>query len=239
MLANRFSGLTVLCAAVTSLSAALPAALAQSNIDPANKVAWGENIGWTNWHDAGSPASTQGVRIGATFLSGFIWTENVGWINVGDGEPANGVEYANLTGTDFGVNRDSGTGELYGLAWGENIGWLTFDGGGLATPPNPARIVNESGTCRLRGYIWGENIGWINLDDATRFAAAFGVCDPCDLPGDLEPDGDVDLTDLATLLGHFGTLSGGTAADGDMDGDGDVDLGDLTVLLSHFGTACP
>jgi hypothetical protein len=238
MLANRRCRMAVLCAAATSLSAALPAALAQSNIDPANKSAWAESIGWTNWHDAGSPAGTQGVRIGATFLSGFIWAENVGWINVGDGSPANGLEYVNATGTDFGVNRDAGTGELYGLAWGENIGWMNFDGGGLATPPNPARLVNESGICRLRGYVWGENIGWINLDDSAYFIAVSDACDPCELPGDLEPDGDVDLTDLATLLANFGTLGGATQSDGDMDGDDDVDLSDLTALLSAFGSAC-
>jgi probable HAF family extracellular repeat protein len=60
---------------------------------------------------------------------------------------------------------------------------------------------------------------------------------PC--TGDLDSDGDVDLADLATLLSHFGTLSGATPADGDTDGDGDVDLGDLAALLSNYGTACP
>ena len=59
---------------------------------------------------------------------------------------------------------------------------------------------------------------------------------PC--PGDLNADGQVNLADLATLLGHFGTLSGATPAQGDTDGDGDVDLSDLTLLLANFGTSC-
>jgi Dockerin type I domain len=231
--------LTSFVLATTVLSAALPTVSAQTNIDPAHKSSWGENIGWTNWHDAGSPAGTQGVRIGDTFLSGFIWAENVGWINVGDGTPANGIEYANATGADFGVNRDPGNGELFGLAWGENIGWINFDGGALATPPNPARIVDESGVCRLRGYAWGENVGWINLDHATHFISATGVCDPCDLPGDTEPDGDVDLTDLAILLTNFGLPSGQTRQTGDVNGDGGVNLTDLSLLLANFGSNCP
>ena len=52
------------------------------------------------------------------------------------------------------------------------------------------------------------------------------------VPGDLDGDGDVDLTDLSILLGEFGCTSGCTA---DIDGDGDVDLTDLSILLSNFG----
>jgi hypothetical protein len=57
--------------------------------------------------------------------------------------------------------------------------------------------------------------------------------------GDLDGDGDVDLTDLAQLLGHYGTTSGATYADGDLDFDGDVDLSDLAELLGAYGTAYP
>lgn len=55
---------------------------------------------------------------------------------------------------------------------------------------------------------------------------------------DLNGDGRVDLTDLATLLAHFGLTSGATPADGDTDGDSDVDLSDLTTLLGRFGASC-
>jgi hypothetical protein len=57
-------------------------------------------------------------------------------------------------------------------------------------------------------------------------------------PGDLDGDGDVDLTDLSMLLAHYGMTSGASYADGDLDGDGDVDLDDLTGLLSHYGEIC-
>jgi len=53
--------------------------------------------------------------------------------------------------------------------------------------------------------------------------------------GDLDHDGDVDLNDLAQLLGNYGTTSEATYEMGDIDGDGDVDLGDLAALLGNYG----
>jgi hypothetical protein len=56
--------------------------------------------------------------------------------------------------------------------------------------------------------------------------------------GDLDGDGDVDLSDLSQLLAHYGTTSGAEYEDGDLDGDGDVDLADLAALLAVYGTNC-
>ena len=55
------------------------------------------------------------------------------------------------------------------------------------------------------------------------------------IPGDLDLDGDVDLSDLATLLSNYGAVGGVQYKDGDIDGDGDVDLSDLAELLAHYG----
>lgn len=57
--------------------------------------------------------------------------------------------------------------------------------------------------------------------------------------GDLDGDGDVDLSDLSQLLAHYGMTSGAEYEDGDLDGDGDVDLSDLSALLAVYGTTCP
>ena len=62
--------------------------------------------------------------------------------------------------------------------------------------------------------------------------SGYGVC-----LGDLDDDGDVDLSDLAQLLANYGS-SGMTYEDGDLDGDGDVDLADLAGLLAVYGTSC-
>ncbi|MBI4130843.1 hypothetical protein HY468_05995, partial [Candidatus Roizmanbacteria bacterium] len=56
---------------------------------------------------------------------------------------------------------------------------------------------------------------------------------PTSVPGDTDGDGDIDLSDLTTLLTNFGRSGGGLP--GDTDGDNDVDLADLTTLLSNFG----
>ncbi len=55
---------------------------------------------------------------------------------------------------------------------------------------------------------------------------------------DLDDDGTVGLSDLSTLLTHFGLGSGAAADDGDLDQDGDVDLADLSALLEVFGLVC-
>ena len=67
-----------------------------------------------------------------------------------------------------------------------------------------------------------------------EFAPAGPAC-----PGDLDGNNAVDLSDLSTLLAHFGTPSGAMYADGDLDGNGTVDLSDLTLLLANFGSTCP
>ncbi len=57
------------------------------------------------------------------------------------------------------------------------------------------------------------------------------------VPGDLDSDGDVDLSDLAIVLGDFGcTQPPAATCPGDADGDGDTDLSDLAEVLANFGT---
>lgn len=56
--------------------------------------------------------------------------------------------------------------------------------------------------------------------------------------GDIDADGDVDLSDLGVVLAGYGTPSGATLETGDLDGDGDVDLSDLGVVLARFGQPC-
>lgn len=56
--------------------------------------------------------------------------------------------------------------------------------------------------------------------------------------GDLDGDNDVDLADLAELLGQYGEPGPWTYGDGDLNCDGDVDFTDLSALLAVYGTAC-
>ena len=208
------------------LLAASANALAQtSNVSPNAKHAWAENIGWLNFRDAGDPVASQGVRLDASFLSGFVWAENVGWINLGDGSPADQYQYDNADGSDCGVNLDPNTGELSGLAWGENIGWINFAGGAMANPAQPARL--DFSTRRLHGYAWSANTGWINLDHPEHFVS-FGC------PGDFNGDGLVNTLDVIAFLNAW-------AADddsADMNADGVIDTRDVLAFLNLWGAGC-
>jgi hypothetical protein len=57
------------------------------------------------------------------------------------------------------------------------------------------------------------------------------------LLGDLDCDGDVDLSDLADFLGAYGTCEGDEdyRADADFDDSGCIDLSDLADLLGNYG----
>jgi hypothetical protein len=99
---------------------------------------------------------------------------------------------------------------------------------------------------------------WLDDDVATDAGSAYifsvgpdadanGVMDVCECPadpsacpcpGDLDADRDIDLTDLAIQLAHYGTPGGAQPEDGDIDGDGDVDLTDLSLLLAAYGGSC-
>ncbi len=228
---------------VLFLAASSPC-LAATNVSPTLKFAWGENVGWLNWHDANGGEA--GVRVHATFLSGFIWAENIGWINLGS-QPNNGLAYANADSADFGVNIDPLTGELFGLAWGENVGWLNFDTRpALGSAGQHARLDYAAG--RLRGYVWGENLGWVNLDDAANYVAWIQPV-WVTIFADADDDQDVDQADFGSFQACF-SGEGIPAPDGcerfdrpsvgfprgDNDVDGD-DLAEFAACIS--GPAVP
>ena len=209
------SSIVLPAAALLALTAS--PVLAQSNIDPNHKFAWGENTGWLNWRDANGGA--QGVAVRTTHLEGFIWGENAGWINTGNG----GGPYpapAAQTGAAFGVNIRT-DGFLEGFAWGENIGWVNF---GTAPTIGADGARYDDSADRFRGYAWSETKGWINLDDATHFVAS--------CIEDLNGDGMIDGIDLGQLLGAWGPAPGHPA---DLNGDGIVNGIDLGFLLGAWG----
>ncbi len=201
----------------------------QTNVDATNKHAWGENIGWTNWRDANG--GTQGVHVGATFLTGFIWCENVGWINTGNGAGP----YANTNNTNFGVNIGV-SGFLNGFAWGENIGWVNFD-----TQPSlgaQGARFNYT-TLRFEGYAWGENVGWINMSsgEAGKFVSAPPACCPGNAT---KMPGAINFSHVLAVLAAFGANYGaGGTGPGDANCSGVVNFDDVLSVLANFGAVCP
>ena len=58
------------------------------------------------------------------------------------------------------------------------------------------------------------------------------------LAGDADTNGNVDLTDLSTVLNHFGETSSAWS-DGNFDGGPTIDLTDLSDVLNNFGLSGP
>jgi hypothetical protein len=196
------------------LLATLSAAQAVTTINSTNAYSWGANIGYLNWR----PSTADGVRIGAYITEGYIYGANVGWISMGNGNPANHIQYANNSATDFGVNflidpHNSGHGLLRGYAYGANIGWINFEDSG-----NPHVIISNG---QLQGYAYSANCGWINLGDGT-FTLRTDSIDP-----GVDSDGD-GLADAWEYI-YFG----GTGADPNADPDGD---GETTLSEYRSGT---
>ncbi len=172
-------------------------AYATTTIDPANNFAYGANLGWMDWR--GDAAN--GVVIGEYVCSGYIYSANVGWIRLGNGSPANGIQYQNNSSTDFGVNTDS-LGNLRGYAYGANIGWVNFENTGAP------KVDTKTGA--FTGYAYSANCGWISLSNATAQVQT----DSIKLGVDSNSDGIADAWELQ----NFGTININVNADPDGDG---------------------
>jgi len=55
------------------------------------------------------------------------------------------------------------------------------------------------------------------------------------LPGDLNNDNTVNITDMSILLSDYGTTDATKLAQADINGDGSVNILDMSILLSHYG----
>lgn len=134
-----------------------------------------------------------------------------------------------------------------GGVWQDQTAWIATSasttyirltdvtGGVLHSPANYV-VSNAMPDCNLDGID-----DFFNIADGDSFDLdADGVPDECQTPNcpeDLDHNGVIDITDLATLLANFGSINA-TAEQGDLDGDHDVDIVDLSSLLARFGQAC-
>ena len=186
--------------ALVSIFSLEPSALvhAATTINPVNQYAYGANLGWLNAYADGA----NGAVIGEYVCSGYLYGANVGWIHLGDGTPANQIQYQNNSGTDYGVNHD-GLGNLRGYAYGANIGWLNFE--------NTGDPKVDLATGKLSGSVWSANCGWISLSNAVAYVQTDTIAPGADTDGDGIADG--------WELGYTNTLTAFTM-NGDADGDG-------------------
>jgi len=193
---------TIITATVSSFFL-LHSAFAQSTINTNTHFAWAGNLGWLDFRPE-RPNPGDGVRVGDTFLSGYVYAANIGWINLGDGTPLNAIRYSNTDGIDCGVNVDV-DGNLSGLAWAANVGWINFGWTNSSSPYRP-RLNLYNGF--FFGYAWSANCGWVNLGNSRLSTDSIAITDT---------DGD-GLSDAweRDQAGDLITLT----ANGDNDGDG-------------------
>ena len=191
----------------------------QSTLGEGDSYAWSGNLGWIEG-TPNRPSAGDGFRFGEFSCSGYLWSANTGWIHCGDGTPADGIQYANNSNTDYGVNH-VGTGELSGLAWSANTGWINF-GWWTLDPTNPNRPRVNLQTGSFSGYAWGANTGWINLGTGILKTDVMIVTDT-------DNDGISDAFEIA-YTGNLTTMT----ATSDWDGDGQSDKMEYLALTNPF-----
>lgn len=192
-------------------------------------------------HLAISANSTSAGRSAGAYT---LYIDNV--VNVGAGTGGSDFVIANFDG--FG----DGTVALFNAP--------AFSG---STSANLAAAPNSSGTSAAEGnpgksqlvqWFWKDTdaLRWIRLSTSSTAQLRSPIIDitkpirmqvllrpagaPA-IPGDVDGDGHVTLTDLAQLLASFGLSTGqpGFVAAADFNNDGSVNLTDLATLLSNFG----
>jgi hypothetical protein len=96
--------------------------------------------------------------------------------------------------------------------------------------------VNADGTVLTLGQL-ADSYLTNGVDEIREGAVPCWTVAEAPLPGDLDGDGDVDLSDLAGMLAAYGACEGDPEFNpaADIDGSGCVDLFDLGTLLSHYG----
>jgi|GEM_PF-4003403 len=157
------------------LSLGVSAATA-ANIDPIEKYAWSETVGWYNFLPSGG-----GVKVYPDHLEGYAWGENIGWVLLGSYSGGGTHTYANTSASDWGVNND-GSGNLSGYGWSETIGWISFNASGSQV------TIDENGS--FDGYGWSENAGWIhfrNADPAYNVLVDLSLTRPCHICDNDQP----------------------------------------------------
>jgi hypothetical protein len=109
---------------------------------------------------------------------------------------------------------------------------------GLATAPSSARLASADDAVHFEGLlhrvtVWPEDALPDERIGALR--TTFDPNGPSGRPGDIVPDGAIDVADFLQLAAHFGIPEGACPRDGDADHDGDIDVYDFAIVAAWFG----
>ncbi len=133
---------------------------AATNIDPTDKWAWNDVIGWIDFF------GTNSVMVRGDRIDGYANSSAIGYISF-NCDPLTGPAGSNCN-IPYNVTNDF-AGHLAGWAWSENIGWISFrstndhdPGPGFFESPFPYG-VNISGG-EFSGWAWNDVVGWISFN---------------------------------------------------------------------------
>ncbi len=111
-----------------------------------------------------------------------------------------------------------------------------LDGSGTASAggsvPQTARL--STSTAGVFQSLWEIEVSDEPLAGASTGTLEVELVGTVWVPGDFDLDLDVDVNDLLTWQGGYGTSDGATHSDGDADGDGDVDVNDLLMWQGNY-----
>ncbi len=145
--------------------------------------------------------------------------------------PTGPYSWLGATPTDmlfFSVRRGSA---LVGVGVPDSLCGVPIEPGDILAPPWGGAVLPGIWIPAESLALSTRRAGYVTQDELDALDVL------CTLPGDVDGDGDIDLTDLSILLSNFGCVPP-PACPGDVDGDGDVDLADLSILLTGFGLSC-
>lgn len=188
--------------------------------------------------DAEPGTFAPGTRVGFNAPEGFFRFVGDGllpvdstWLNVKFLTAEVDIGPLPTPGFDLAVQSNGG--------WHRHFSFTLKDGVSLLPPPGiyvlPLTLYStdpEVGESPLFYLVFDYGMGELAQDEAMAWIAEHLIVSPC--AGDLDEDGTVGPSDLATLLGAWGTSPRAGAAP-DLDGDGLVGAGDLAILLGAWG----
>jgi hypothetical protein len=140
----------------------------------------------------------------------------------------NGPDVPAFTGAEFSRKDGPGYSGYYGIYYfshGTGNPNLTFTANGTSATLEWARYSGPQNFGDSADEYWA-------LDNVRVDSQAGGV------PGDVDGDGHVDVSDLLYLVNAFGTVIGDANYNPacDFNNDGSVDVADLLILVENFGT---